>query len=218
MTYKSLFFGSIGTIIETSELQRESFNEAFKEAGLDWYWDQEDYRLLLKQSGGTKRIEEFAEKNNTTVEAQKIRERKTLIFNQKLLTEKLMPREGVIDVIEYTKNNQIKLGFVTSTTKDNINSIFLALKNYFTEDDFDFVGNNTMVQYPKPHSDIYIEAIKRLNVEPKECIAIEDSGASALSAHNAKVSCIAFPGSFHEEDNFDFCSKIMLKLDTSIFN
>ena len=47
MTYKSLLFGSIGTIIETSELQRESFNEAFKEAGLDWYWDQEDYRLLL---------------------------------------------------------------------------------------------------------------------------------------------------------------------------
>ena len=45
MTYKSLLLGSIGTIIETSDLQRESFNEAFKEAGLDWYWDQEDYRL-----------------------------------------------------------------------------------------------------------------------------------------------------------------------------
>ena len=142
MTYKSLLFGSIGTIIETSELQRESFNEAFKEAGLDWYWDHEDYRLLLKQSGGTKRIEDFAEKNNTTVEAQKIRERKTHIFNKKLMTEKLMPREGVIDVIEYAKNNQIKLGFVTSTTKDNVNSVFLALKNYFIEEDFDFIGNN----------------------------------------------------------------------------
>ena len=218
MTYKSLLFGSIGTIIETSELQRESFNEAFKEAGLDWYWDHEDYRLLLKQSGGTKRIEDFAEKNNTTVEAQKIRERKTHIFNKKLMTEKLMPREGVIDVIQYAKNNQIKLGFVTSTTKDNVNSVFLALKNYFIEEDFDFVGNNMMVQNPKPHSDIYIEAIKRLNLEPNECIAIEDSRESALSAHNAKVSCIAFPGLFHEEDNFDFCSKIILKLDTSIFN
>ena len=109
MNYKAILFGSIGTLIETSDLQRESFNEAFKEAGLDWYWDQEDYRLLLKQSGGTKRIEDFAEKNNTTVLAQQIRERKTHIFNQKLLTEQLMPREGVIDVIEYAKNNQIKL-------------------------------------------------------------------------------------------------------------
>ena len=137
MDYKAILFGSIGTLIETSDLQRESFNEAFKEAGLDWYWDQEDYRLLLKQSGGTKRIEDFAEKNNTKVQDQQIRERKTEIFNQKLLTEKLMPREGVIDVIEYAKNNQIKLGFVTSTTKDNVNSVFLALKNNFTEEDFD---------------------------------------------------------------------------------
>jgi|TARA_B100002051_G_scaffold95020_1_gene90711 HAD superfamily hydrolase (TIGR01509 family) len=218
MNYKAILFGSIGTLIETSDLQRESFNEAFKEAGLDWYWDQEDYRLLLKQSGGTKRIEDFAEKNNTTVQAQQIRERKTHIFNQKLLTEQLMPREGVIDVIEYAKNNQIKLGFVSSTTKDNINSVFLALKNYLSEDDFDFVGNNTMIKNPKPHSDIYIKAIKRLNVEPNECIAIEDSRESALSAHNAKISCVAFPGSFHEEDNYDFCSKITLKLDASIFN
>ena len=62
MDYKAILFGSIGTLIETSDLQRESFNVAFKEAGLDWYWDQEDYRLLLKQSGGTKRIEDFAEK------------------------------------------------------------------------------------------------------------------------------------------------------------
>ena len=61
---KAILFGSIGTLIETSDLQREAFNQAFKEAGLDWYWDQEDYTKLLKKSGGTKRIEDFAEKNN----------------------------------------------------------------------------------------------------------------------------------------------------------
>ena len=218
MNIKTLLFGSIGTLIETSELQRESFNEAFKEAGLDWYWDQEDYRLLLKQSGGTKRIEDFAEKNNTTVEAQKIRERKTEIFNQKLLTEKINPRDGVIEVIDFAKDNKIQLGFVTSTTKDNINSVFLALKDHLKEEDFDFVGNNTMIENVKPNSEIYLKAIKILNSNPNSCIAIEDSRESALSAFNAKISCIAFPGLFHQEDNYDFCSKKMLKLDTSIFN
>ena len=218
MNIKTLLFGSIGTLIETSELQRESFNEAFKEAGLDWYWDQEDYRLMLKQSGGTKRVEDYAEKNNTIVQASKIRERKTQIFNQKLLTEKINPRDGVIEVIDYAKDNKIQLGFVTSTTKDNINSVFLALKDHLKEEDFDFVGNNTMIENVKPNSEIYLKAIKILNSNPNSCIAIEDSRESALSAHNAKISCIAFPGSFHEEDNYDFCSKIMLKLDTSIFN
>tara|TARA_B100001559_G_scaffold81163_1_gene67520 strand:+ start:3638 stop:4294 length:657 start_codon:yes stop_codon:yes gene_type:complete len=218
MNIKTLLFGSIGTLIETSELQRESFNEAFKEAGLDWYWDQEDYRLMLKQSGGTKRVEDYAEKNNTIVQASKIRERKTQIFNQKLLTEKINPRDGVIEVIDFAKDNKIQLGFVTSTTKDNINSVFLALKDHLKEEDFDFVGNNTMIENVKPNSEIYLKAIKILNSNPNSCIAIEDSRESALSAFNAKISCIAFPGLFHQEDNYDFCSKKMLKLDTSIFN
>ena len=51
MKYKALLFGSIGTIIETSEIQRRSFNNAFKESGLEWYWDEKDYRNLLQKSG-----------------------------------------------------------------------------------------------------------------------------------------------------------------------
>ena len=59
MKYKAILFGSIGTLIESSNIQRNSFNEAFKEAGLDWYWDEQDYKILLKKSGGTKRVEDF---------------------------------------------------------------------------------------------------------------------------------------------------------------
>ena len=56
MKYKALLFGSIGTIIETSDIQRKSFNNAFKESGLNWYWDEIDYKNLLQKSGGAKRI------------------------------------------------------------------------------------------------------------------------------------------------------------------
>ena len=47
MKYKAVLFGSIGTIIETSEIQRQSFNDAFKEVGLDWYWNKIEYKLSL---------------------------------------------------------------------------------------------------------------------------------------------------------------------------
>ena len=30
MSYKAVLFGSIGTLAETSDLQRDAFNEAFK--------------------------------------------------------------------------------------------------------------------------------------------------------------------------------------------
>ena len=63
--YKALLFGSIGTLVETSEIQRKSFNEAFKKKGLDWYWTKKEYIKLLNKSGGSDRIKEYAKKKNT---------------------------------------------------------------------------------------------------------------------------------------------------------
>ena len=50
--YKALLFGSIGSIVETSEIQRKSFNKAFKQYGLDWNWTKREYQYLLSKSGG----------------------------------------------------------------------------------------------------------------------------------------------------------------------
>ena len=215
---KAILFGSIGTLIETSDLQREAFNEAFKEAGLDWYWDHEDYTKLLKKSGGTKRIEDFAEKNNTTVDAKKIRERKTQIYNDKINSISIPPREGVLDVLEYAYKNNIKTGFVTSTTTDNIDAVFKTLNNQIKKNHFDFIGNNTLIKKAKPSPDIYIKALNSLELNSSECIAIEDTVESALSADRAKIKCIAFPGLFHIDDDFSFCLKKLDKLNVSIFN
>jgi HAD superfamily hydrolase (TIGR01509 family) len=215
---KAILFGSIGTLIETSDLQREAFNQAFKEAGLDWYWDQADYTKLLKKSGGTKRIEDFAEKNNTNVDAKKIRERKTQIYNDKINSSLISPREGVLDVLEYALKNKIKIGFVTSTTLDNIDAVFKTLNNQIKKNYFDFIGNNKLIKEAKPAPDIYIKALNSLELNSSECIAIEDSVESALSAYRAKIKCIAFPGLFHVDDDFSFCIKKLDKLNTSIFN
>jgi HAD superfamily hydrolase (TIGR01509 family) len=215
---KAILFGSIGTLIETSDLQREAFNQAFKEAGLDWYWDQADYTKLLKKSGGTKRIEDFAEKNNTNVDAKKIRERKTQIYNDKINSSLISPREGVLDVLEYALKNKIKIGFVTSTTLDNIEAVFKTLNNQIKKNYFDFIGNNKLIKEAKPAPDIYIKALNSLELNSSECIAIEDSVESALSAYRAKIKCIAFPGLFHVDDDFSFCLKKLDKLNTSIFN
>ena len=109
MKYKALLFGSIGTLIESSNIQRNSFNEAFKEAGLDWYWDEQDYRILLKKSGGTKRVEDFAEKNNINVNASQIRDRKTELFSSFIIQNKQKLRESVYEMIRYTKDNILNL-------------------------------------------------------------------------------------------------------------
>ena len=75
--YKALLFGSIGTIVETSEIQRKSFNEAFKLFGLDWNWTKREYQSLLSKSGGKDRISRYALKKKNIVNSAYLRNLKT---------------------------------------------------------------------------------------------------------------------------------------------
>jgi HAD superfamily hydrolase (TIGR01509 family) len=45
----------------------------------------------------------------------------------------------------------------------------------------------------KPAPDVYLEAARRLGVEPTECAAIEDSGNGIRSAHAAGMRVVAIP-------------------------
>jgi len=218
MKYKALLFGSIGTLIESSDIQRNSFNEAFKEAGLDWYWDEQDYRSLLKKSGGTKRVEDFAEKNNVNVNASQIRNRKTEIFSSYIIKNKQKLRKSVYEIINFSKKNNIKLSLSTSTTINNVEAIFESLSDQITREDFDFIGNKSLVKYEKPNPEIYKVTLEHLNIEASDCIAIEDTEESSQSAINAGIKCIGFPGDFHLDDNFEMCIKKMNVLDQSIFS
>ena len=214
---KAVIFGSIGTLVETSDIQRQSFNQAFKTLGIDWYWDKDNYKKLLKKSGGANRVNYFSNLNKKFVDSKKVREIKTLIFNNYLKNNFINPRDGVLEVIEYAKFNNIKIGLASTTSIENIDAIFATLNKKIKKRDFDFIGNNKLIKNVKPHPDIYIEALNDLGVNRDACIAIEDSVDSALSALNAKIECVAFPGLFHLENDFSFCKKYLNKLDISIF-
>ena len=215
--YKALLFGSIGTIVETSEIQRKSFNSAFKIAGLKWNWTKEIYKNLLNKSGGEERILRYAKQTKSNVNSKNIRKLKTKIFNRYLKKNKLKLRPGVKEIIRYSKKNQIKLALVTSKTLDNINSIFFCLRENLNKKDFNFIGNSTLVKKPKPSAKIYKLALKKLRLSPKECIAIEDTQESLNSAIKAKLKCFIFPGKFHKSKKFNGAFKEINKINKNIF-
>ena len=218
MKIKAILFGSIGTLVETSDIQRESFNSAFEITGLNWNWGENEYRELLKKSGGARRIKEYGDKENILIDGKKIRDLKTKIFNEYLNKNNLQPREGVLDIIKFAKKNKLKLGFVSSTTKNNINSIFNSVKKTINQKEFDFIGNNEMVLREKPYPDIYEYSLQFLNIEANECLAIEDTEESLKSAIEANIKCIAFPGKYHIENKFKGSYKLVNKLSSDLFN
>ncbi len=214
---KAVLFGSIGTLIETSDIQRKSFNLAFKKEGLNWYWGRETYGKLLKKSGGIKRIEDFAKQNGVNINAKKVWQNKTDIFNKIIFSNNVGARKGVVKIFKYAKKNNIDIGLVSSTSKKNINTIFKALDGQINKEEFSFIGNKNLVSKPKPNPDIYLKALEIMNLNKQDCIAIEDSIESAKSAIKAGIQCVAFPGIYHSDENFDFCKMKLNKLDISIF-
>ena len=200
--FKAILFGSIGTLVETSELQRTAFNQAFSEAGLDWTWNPDEYKIMLKKSGGRNRINEYATYREIEVNAHELHLKKTKIFDNMMKEEGISLRPGVANLIDFALNNNLHLAFVTSTSDANVDAIFMALNEQLNRNDFNFIGNDKMVSKPKPDSEIYLKALSNLKLNAKDCLAIEDTEVSMRSAINANIKCIAFPGAMALDNDF----------------
>ena len=214
--YKALLFGSIGSIVETSEIQRKSFNKAFKQYGLDWNWTKREYFSLLNKSGGKDRISRYAKKNKEIVNSTYLRNLKTKIFNNYLKKNQLKLRPGVKNLILFCKKEKIKLAFVSSTSTNNISAILYSLRNSINKEDFSFVGNSKLVKKLKPNPAIYLLALKKLKIKANDCLAIEDTQESLNSAKRAKIKCIIFPGKFHSSRKFSGALKKVYRLNKNI--
>ena len=214
--YKALLFGSIGSIVETSEIQRKSFNKAFKQYGLNWNWTKSEYLSLLSKSGGKDRISRYAKKNKIIVNSTYLRNLKTKIFNNYLKKNQLKLRPGIKNLVLFCKKKKIKLAFVSSTSSNNVNAILYSLRNSINKKEFSFVGNSKLTKKPKPNPAIYLKALKKLKLQANDCLAIEDTQESLNSARRAKIKCIIFPGKFHSSKKFIGAYKKVYRLNKNI--
>ncbi len=213
MEKKALFFGAIGTLVETSELQRRAFNAAFAASGIDWYWDRRTYRKLLASSGGKARIADFARDLGETVDAAAVHAYKVKYYAMLTKRDGLTLRPGVKETLDAAKDMGWFTGFVTATSAAQSQAIFDALDGALSSDDFDYVGADTHVSNGKPAPDIYQHALHTLGLAPAEAIAIEDSPTSAAAAIAAGLETYATPGEMHQDREFPKGVMVIRELD-----
>lgn len=193
---KALFFGSIGAVVETSELQREAFNTAFQKHSLDWHWDRETYRDALVASGGAQRIADYAHRLGQDVDAAAIHETKTELFQTLLDERPLSPRDGVLTALDLAKGRGMATAFVSSTDPRSV----ARVEAIIAEDAphvFDHVTSATQGHPQKPAPDIYISVLEALNLD-----AIEDNSAGVSAAKAAGCYVIAYPGANTEDHDY----------------
>ena len=85
---------------------------------------------------------------------------------------------------------QWPLGLASSSNRKVID---LVLQKAGLADAFEVTVSSEEVSAGKPAPDVYLEAAKRLGIEPAECAAIEDSANGIRSAHAAEMAVIAIP-------------------------
>lgn len=209
----AVLFGSIGTLAETSEIQREAFNQAFRAHGLDWHWERDDYVEMLHRSGGRGRIEEYARSRDQQVDADAVHRSKSEFFRQNLASSGLTARPGVVDTIAAAKENGTKVGLVTTTSPDNIAALFEVLAPHVRPGDFDVVVDTSRVTTAKPDAAAYAYALDVLGERSQGCVAIEDNGDGVTAAAAAGVPCVAFPGANTTGHGFSGAGRVVDRLD-----
>ncbi|MEM9871536.1 MAG: HAD-IA family hydrolase [Pseudomonadota bacterium] len=190
---KAILLGSIGTIIESSEIQRAAFNDAFKTFELDWHWDRDSYTSMLTASGGKDRVQTYAASRHQAVDADAIHAKKTALFQAALSNSLPELRQGVPDVISHAQSTGCRLGFVTTTEKQTVDLIANSVGQKLGLT-FDIVTFRMPSRPGKPDPAVYLDALARLEVAAQDAIAIEDNADGVTSAKAAGIQTIGFPG------------------------
>ncbi len=197
MTNRTIFFGSIGVLAETSDIQRRAYNTAMAEAGLDWSWDPDVYRRLLTMSGGRARLRLLADATGTDLSDDRIaaiHTRKTELACAEVVERRVPLRPGVAAVVRRALDESVTLGLVTSTYRPNVDAIAEAAGDALPLDRFATVVTTEDVARGKPSPDAYEVALERTGADPASTLAIEDTAMSVLAARSAGLRVVAVPG------------------------
>jgi len=99
-------------------------------------------------------------------------------------------KKGTASILEFLGKKSIRQVVVTSThrswaTKSLAEAGILPY--------FEFIMCGDDITKSKPDPEIYVQACKKLNLQPGECLALEDSDNGVLAAYNAGMQVIQIP-------------------------
>jgi HAD superfamily hydrolase (TIGR01509 family) len=197
---RAVLLGSIGVLAETSDMQREAFNAAFAEAGLDWRWERDDYARRLARAGGQARIAAEARARGVAVDAGALHRRKSELFREMLAARPPALRPGVVETMALARGRGLALGLVTATSEANVASLLSALG--LSRGSFSTLVHAGRIARPKPAPDAYLRALGDLGLPPAGTLAVEDNPDGAEAALAAGLSCVALPGALHGGSTF----------------
>lgn len=103
---------------------------------------------------------------------------------EKLWPQISKPVQCIEELLTKLKNSKKTIAIASSSTRDTIVKVLKYFNLYHY---FDIIIGIDNVSNPKPHPELLLSIIEKLNITPLEAVYIGDSPVDILTAHNAGV-------------------------------
>ena len=221
---KAILFDVDGTLSETEEIHRKSFNRAFGVHGLAWHWSRADYKKLLDVSGGKERIrfylkahpDDFRLIDDVDQFVRSVHETKTDIYTQLVQDGAAELRPGIRELIAQTTRLGIRRAIATTTSLPNVEALLGAAFGCEGMALFETICAGDSVPNKKPAPDIYLATLEEMKLRPDECIALEDSRNGLVAATAAGIPTVITPGIYTDDQKFDEAMLVTTNLTASL--
>ena len=126
---------------------------------------------------------------NGTASTQPLKIAKKDFLLKKEVFRDLQPIKGIPELLANLKKDGIAIGLASSSEKAFIEMVLeeLGIRGYFQA-----VVSGEEVERSKPEPEIFLRAAELLNVDPADCLVLEDSRHGVEAAKRAGMKCIGY--------------------------
>lgn len=179
MKVEAVVFDMDGLMLDTEPLYKAAWQRASSELGYEL--DDSSYaKLVGRQTEDCERA--LVGQFGSEFPLETFRSRWPQLWRVGVTEFGIPKKPGLLEFLDFIE--AAALPFAVATSSDAEYAMF-SLRQAGLDGRFELVVTGDQVASGKPAPDIYIEAARRLRVEPTRCLALEDSEAGVLSAAGA---------------------------------
>jgi HAD superfamily hydrolase (TIGR01509 family) len=118
-------------------------------------------------------------------------------------------RPGVARLLREARQNGLRLAIATTTTPENVTELLRASLGPDFAQFFEVIGAGDVVRQKKPASDVYDWVLKRLELAPAACLALEDSANGLAASLGAGIATLVTVSEYTRGQNFSGAAVVL---------